>query len=213
MRGRPLDSTERIRAFVALALPAEVRETCAALIEQLDALGAPARWTRPENLHVTLRFLGSVRADALAQYSEHLREHLAALAPVPLVAAGLGAFPNPWRPSVVWIGVTGDGDGLGAVHRAAEAAARDIGLAAEKRRFRPHITLGRLRDPAAAGALRPAFAQHTAFHAGAWNAQDVALFRSDLTPSGAQHTCMAVLSLGGGRAADTPGRNLGSLDA
>jgi 2'-5' RNA ligase len=185
--GRP----RGVRSFVAVVLPEEVRRVV------YEAAGALRRdvpgvaWVKEENLHVTLRFLGSQEPAALARITEALRAAAAGLAPFPASVEGFGAFPSPRAPRVVWAGI-GQGAGeLRRLHHEVEAALAACGVAPEGRAFHPHVTLGRVRDPrrppAVAWPARP-------FRSGLTVAA-VDLVRSDLHPAGARYTTMARAAL------------------
>ncbi|MFZ5476479.1 MAG: RNA 2',3'-cyclic phosphodiesterase [Myxococcota bacterium] len=136
-----------MRVFFALALPGPAREAVAAVLAGLRDPGVS--WTRPENLHITLRFCGEVEdVDALAEaVAPAARRHV--LSEVRLV--GGGAFPDTRRPRVLWIGVEG---ALAPLAADLDAAVRAFGLLAERLPFAPHLTVGRVRAgvPRAAAA-------------------------------------------------------------
>lgn len=144
------------RLFWAIELPDPVRERLVG-IQELLAGSAPAakvRWTRPEQMHLTLKFVGETAVttdDLTAAVGPHLPA-----APLALEVAGVGSFGGR-RPRVLWAGV--GGDGLAEVVRLAgglERAMRDFGVAADDRPYAPHVTLGRVREPRGRGRRRRA---------------------------------------------------------
>lgn len=173
-----------MRSFVAIELPDRVRESLAALRERLRKSGAAASWVREENMHLTLRFLGDVAQPDLDRLSEVLGERLPAFSPLMLRIQNLGAFPNPRRPSVVWVGVEMVTGSLMDVQESIEAAARAIGVPPDDKPFHPHITLARIRDTRRLGALFEEMAAAKEACAGEFTASRVALFSSTLTPRG-----------------------------
>jgi 2'-5' RNA ligase len=177
-----------VRAFVALELDARLREAMGELQARLRPRLGGIRMTRPEGIHLTLRFLG----DTSPAQVETLRPLLAAAAVAcPAAEArvgGLGTFPERGSPRVLWLGL----DVPSAVYdlqRACERAARAAGFEREERPFRAHLTLGRWRDRAARPDLPPA-------DLGATPLDSLVLFKSDLRPEGAVYTSLARFALG-----------------
>ena len=176
-----------MRAFLALELEPPVRDAVAALRERLRASTARVSWVKPENAHVTLRFLGDIDAGQVDALSARLQDAYRELPAFHVEVAGVGCFPNVRQPRVVWVGVRPDPHVV-AVHCESEAAARHIGLAPETKKFRPHITLGRLRDPRDSGDLAACLDREFTFHAGDNAVRRVALLESRLSPQGAKYS-------------------------
>ena len=194
----------RWRLFVALDLPAGAKAALAAAERQLQGLlPAGVRWVNPEGIHLTLKFLGATEAGRVDALLAALRAAAAAgdQLPFPLHLDGLGVFPNRREPRVIWAGVGGDLDSLDKAQRRVEQAMARLGFPEESRAFRPHLTLGRVRDGVApadrrqigdimasqAAALSPEYA---------WQAGEIHLIRSNLTPQGAVYTPLGSASLG-----------------
>ena len=115
-----------------------------ALTPLREAPGAP-RWTPPERWHLTLLFLGAVPPDRVAELVAAAAPAVTATPSLTLQLAGAGRFGSRRRPQVFWVGVTGDGDALGALAGRLAAVARGLGMPVEERPFRAHLTLGRWR--------------------------------------------------------------------
>jgi RNA 2',3'-cyclic 3'-phosphodiesterase len=177
-----------VRAFLAVAIHQGLRDTLAALSGRLRQSTANVSWVKPENVHITLRFLGDVDESRVDRLSELLAVAYRTIPAFPLTVAGVGGFPSARQPRVVWTGVSPRDGAIQQLYRHAEDAARGIGLEAEKRRYTPHITLGRLRDPKEAGDLPVLIAREMEFAAGDIHVSRVALFRSKLSPKGATYT-------------------------
>ncbi|MCP4640452.1 MAG: RNA 2',3'-cyclic phosphodiesterase [bacterium] len=173
-----------MRSFVAVELPEAIRAELAALVRRLRDSGARASWVKPDRMHLTLRFLGDVTDDQLAAMGERLTQSLAGVSPFDLRVGGVGAFPNPRRPSVIWAGIQPMDGPLAEVQAACEDAARAIGLKGEKRPFRPHLTLARVRDHRDAGNLAPLLLREHTYDGGSFSVNGVSLFTSTLTPHG-----------------------------
>jgi len=186
-----------VRLFVALEIPAAVRENLAKLIEELRALDASAsqskaRWVRPENLHVTLKFIGQVDAERLDAIRAALAE-VRSERPVELRFRGLGFFPNDKRPRVFWAGIAAS---LNLVLLAAAIDARlgKLNVPRETREFAPHLTLARFEPPGISEKLRAAAQESSAREFGALHTGEFHLIESKTRPSGAEYTRLSSFS-------------------
>jgi len=187
----------KIRAFAAVEIGDGVRDAVAALIGRVRAIPMRVSWVHPENLHVTLRFLGEVDRDQFTQYAEQVREGIAGTCAFDATVRGVGAFPNTRRPSVIWVGLESHSESLGRIQEIAERAARSVQLPAEERVFIPHITLGRVRRGSASADITKYLDAEKDFEAGAFAVEAVSLFSSELTPQGAKYTRLHRLTLDG----------------
>jgi 2'-5' RNA ligase len=180
-----------VRAFVALEIEARIRDAIGRLAADLRARCPDARWSRPETVHLTLRFLG---ASSPAQI-ESLHPALSAAAercPASEARVGeLGSFPAQGSPRVLWLGL-GLAPEILELQKACERAAVSAGFPPETRPFRPHLTLARFRSRVTRPDLPPA-------DLGVTRLDRLVLFRSDTRPDGAVHTPIARFALGGGR--------------
>ena len=182
-----------IRAFIAIELDDGVRRAAAAAARALreGPGGDRVRWVRAENLHVTLRFLGDIESARVSPLARDLREAVADLRGFQMQLGRVGVFPSARRPRVVVIDVA-PREPLEQLAEAVERAVVENGLAPEKRRFRPHLTLGR----ASGRTLPPVTAPVTA-GGESLLVDEIVLFRSELERSGAIHTPLERIALGG----------------
>ncbi len=193
---------ERVRLFVAFSVPPEVKKAIETAQDQIRR-GLPepsARWTRPEQFHLTLKFLGSVAFAQVPQLSEALRLATVPFAPLRLTAASLGFFPNARRPRVLWVGVSDAAGQLLPVQKAVEAATRTFTSEGTEERFSGHVTLARFKEIRGEDAQKLAMLT-TPMHErvfGEWTAAGVELIRSQLSPTGASYTTVAVAPFQGG---------------
>jgi 2'-5' RNA ligase len=190
-----------LRAFIAAELPDPVRIALGRVQADLAAAGVHARWVRPEGIHLTLRFLGQVPPEAAARAAEGLTDAVAGQPAFDLSMGGLGVFPGPRRPRVVWAGLGGDIAALEALHRRVERALGARGFQPEGRPFRAHMTLGRFGEAGAPGPVAAALASTAVPDAGPFAVRELVLFKSDLRPGGAVYTPLARAALGPGAAA------------
>lgn len=179
-----------MRSFIALEMPPEARNFAAGLIKELKPSGADVKWVEPVNLHLTLKFLGEVDPGATADIITALEGALAGRGAPGLSAVGCGAFPKARAPRVVWLGLDGQTEMVAQMARALETALEPLGFEPEKRAFKPHLTLGRVRRPRR-GAKSPSTAPLSRALAalatipGPWfKADRVVLMKSTLTSSG-----------------------------
>jgi len=183
-----------VRLFVALEIPAAVRDNLAAQIKELRDLPAPRadkrlRWVRPENLHVTLKFIGEVEAAKL----DGIRSALTAIglhAPVELHLRGLGFFPDERDPRMLWVGLNASGN-LPVLARAIDRALEGQGIARDERAFTPHLTLARFASRGLPEKPRAAIQDNSQREFGAFQAREFHLVQSQLKPSGAEYTTLA----------------------
>jgi 2'-5' RNA ligase len=183
----------RVRAFLALRLSAEVERALADFAESLRSAhphGDAIRWVRRANLHLTLRFLGDrVEASTLERLDHALARIAAGTACFTIGVRGVGGFPNLSRPRVLWAGLqSGELVALaGGIERSAVAS----GLPAERRAYSPHLTIGRVRDLGGWDQLRPAIEAAADRDFGRSAVQSMVLYRSMLAVDAASYEELA----------------------
>jgi 2'-5' RNA ligase len=177
-----------MRLFVALEIPSAVRENLAALLKSLRAVAPQTRWVRPENLHVTVNFLGEVSEANLAD----LRSALAGARcdqDVTLDFRGLGFFPNDEHPRVFWAGIAASPN-LKTLAADIEKAMEKLGIPREQQPFSPHLTLARFELPGLPEKLRAAIQENASRNFGSLRTGQFHLIESKLKPSGAEYTTL-----------------------
>jgi RNA 2',3'-cyclic 3'-phosphodiesterase len=195
---------ERVRAFIALRLDAAVEEAIAGVIERLRTPQNGIRtggiqWVRRANFHLTLFFLGpAVPRERLAPIAEALDEIVIATAPFEIVARGVGVFPNPARPRVIWVGL--HSDALAALAARVTEAAERCGFTPERRAYSPHLTIGRVRSLKSPGRLRRSLSKAADSSFGISRIERVMLYRSELGPQSSTYHELAAFPLGVRRA-------------
>jgi RNA 2',3'-cyclic 3'-phosphodiesterase len=190
------------RLFVALEPPDAVRRRIVrAAAELRRAAGraeADVRWVAPENLHLTLQFLGGVPEERVPVLAAALEAAAAGSRPLTLEVTGAGGFPNARRPRVVWLGMAGDVPALAAMVDDLGRRLAPLGFPPEARPFSPHLTLGRARDQRGAPGLGGALAARAQEDGFAWRATEVVLFESHLSAKGPRYEAILRAPLGGG---------------
>ena len=193
---------ETIRAFIAIPLPHSLLEKLAGLQRQLEAQVPPrsVRWVRGEGIHLTLKFLGDTPTDKLPAITQALAAVARHAPGCTFTVEGLGCFPNPRRPRVVWVGVQEPTGWLAILQDAIEEVMAPLGYPPEGRGFTPHLTLGRIRR----GTSRSDAAQVGEIVTGTTvdvlaevPADHFALIRSVLKPTGAEYTTLEKFPLRG----------------
>jgi 2'-5' RNA ligase len=191
---------DSVRAFIAIELPPAILKALGDLQDRLKQDVPPklVRWVRPQGIHLTLKFLGDVPQAKVDAIAEALQDACAPHAPFSLSVGGMGCFPNPRRPRVVWVGVDEPSGALVRLQRDVERAIGPLGFPPEKRRFSPHLTLGRVkgRDRDAVVALGE-YVSRATVRVGELQAEAVHVMRSELLPGGAVYTELAVAPLSG----------------
>jgi RNA 2',3'-cyclic 3'-phosphodiesterase len=190
--------SERYRLFVAIALPEPVRHAIEKAQDELRA-ALPAksvRWTRTEQFHLTMRFLGGVEAQQVDRLNDAVRRACAGSGELQLRAARIGIFPGARRPRVVWIGVDDRGGRLAELQRSIETATNAF-TEPPQETFTGHITLARCRDlnRGEASTLTSLVQAMTNRSFGDWIAGGVDIIRSQPTPQGSRYTTLATIDL------------------
>lgn len=180
---------ETVRCFVAVELTPEIRKRVAEAAEELQAAGAEVGWVRPENFHLTLRFLGELDPDRLEGVRAGLSERLRCTAPIRISIEGVGRFPERGGfVRVLWVGCRGELDRLRDLWERVQAAARAAGLPRDDHGFSPHITIGRVKSKKNVRALLERLAGLEERCFGEQSIDGVTLIQSRLDPGGAVYT-------------------------
>jgi len=196
-----MTDSERFRLFIAVTLPEDVKAKIEAAQADLRRMlpERVVRWTKREQFHLTLRFLGEVDAPRVEVLGDFLRAACQGFSALRLCAQGVGFFPDLRFPRVVWVGVQDQADQLPRLQQAVEVATEGFTTEAKKEQFTGHVTLARIK-----GIKRPeaeSLAQAAASMAdrlfGQWIAYKLELMRSEISPNGAHHTSLASIALAG----------------
>jgi len=185
-----------IRTFLALDLDASVRRAIVAAAGQLPVGGSKVRWVKPQNLHLTMKFLGDVPDVDVMGVCRAVEDAAAGMAPVDFDVVGLECTPARGPVKMIWAGVRESAGMLARTFAGLESAMEALGFDIERRAFRSHVTVGRLRycgDPA---GLRQATARLADERFGAQNAGEVVVYSSQLTKEGPVYAAMVRCKLG-----------------
>jgi 2'-5' RNA ligase len=178
--------SESWRTFAAIELTSAVREKMQQHIDVLRKSEA-ASWTRVENIHLTVKFFGQVALSDIPKISAALEKATQQVTPFEISIGGVGVFPKPSHPRVIWIGVNDESRELQKLHRLVEDECGSAGFPKEDRAFKPHLTIARLRKPEGARELAE---RHLTlpFEPISLAVNELILFRSELSPKGSKYT-------------------------
>jgi 2'-5' RNA ligase len=188
----------RIRTFIAVELSKPIRAKMVALQEKLALSGTEVKWVEPENLHVTLLFLGEVADREVHEVCRVVAAGCANHKPFSLSVETAGCFPNLRRPRVLWVGVGEGAKALCALHDALEPPLMDLGCyRREERNYTPHITLGRVKSDRPTEELAAALAKKADWKGGEIDVREILVMSSQLTSHGPAYGVLSRAKLGG----------------
>jgi 2'-5' RNA ligase len=190
------------RTFIAIELDDELKDSLGHLQDRLRGQLSPrsVRWVQLQGIHLTLKFLGDTPLEKLEEVQVALAQAAAEISPFTFTVAGVGCFPNSRRPRVVWVGVQELTGSLVRLRDAVEDRVAPLGFPTERRRFSPHLTLGRVQRHASKSEVRElseVVAAHTTGVLDEMAVTAVSYIKSDLKPSGAVYTTLAEAKLKG----------------
>lgn len=180
-----------MRCFVAIALPPAVRALLVQVQDALRRADADVKWVEPDNLHLSLKFLGDVDDEPLATLKGALSVEALRWPRLRLTYGGIGTFPERGAPRVVWAGCSGDLQTLAALAGAVERAAEQVGIPREHHPFVAHLTLGRVKSERNLKRLRSAIENQAAVPLGSDDVKEFVLYRSTLTNRGPIYETLA----------------------
>ena len=179
------DKPKPIRAFIAIKLPDFIKKALKDTQKTMLANGIKAKYISPENMHLTLKFLGNADNDLQPEIKKNLIKSAQYAKPIKLSLQGIGAFPNSRSPKVIWAGINGEIQKLATLHTKLEQRLSNIGIPEEKREFHGHLTLARLKKNRLSAQKFERFIQKTGqFESVKFTADRLILFQSRLMPEG-----------------------------
>ncbi|HXC49174.1 MAG TPA: RNA 2',3'-cyclic phosphodiesterase [Candidatus Sulfotelmatobacter sp.] len=175
-----------MRLFIAIEIPENIRTGFASLLKEFRPIAPQVKWVRPENLHVTLKFLGETEPTKLGAL-QNVLSAIRSAEPVGLEFRGLGFFPNDKRPRVLWAGMEASAN-LKSLAAEVDQATHCLGFPLEERPFTPHLTLARFPLPGVLPKLLQAIQEKCAQAFGSLRTGEFHLIESKLKPTGAEYT-------------------------
>jgi len=183
-----------IRTFICIEIPGSIKERISNLQEILRDTEAQVSWTKSSNVHLTLKFLGGVQESRIEHVSKALERAASGIGQFEVEIGGAGCFPSPRSPRVLWVGVPNVAQQLRQLYSNIENELAKEGFEREKRKFSPHLTIGRIRAPHNTARLTEALLE-TGFDTETFIATNVILMRSDLKPTGSIYTPQSIVRL------------------
>lgn len=177
------------RTFCAVLLSDELKARIAGHAARLReaAPDASASWEKPENIHLTLKFIGEIKEARVIELSEAAEQVANEIKPFDLLVGETGAFHTRGKPRVLWIGAADESGELERMHKLLESACATLGYAPETRPYHPHLTVARLNTPEGAKALA-ALHRDTEFTPVSFRVEELVVMRSELGPGGSRYT-------------------------
>jgi 2'-5' RNA ligase len=197
-RSKKNHMAEVVRTFIGIEIPAEVTGRASQLIAHLREAPAKVKWVDTRHMHWTLKFLGDVDIREIPKICQAVSEAVEPLAPFDVEARGAGAFPDPLRPRTVWVGMGAGSEQMIELHDAIEHELAKLGYRKENRRFRPHLTIGRVRQsPEGIEELGRLVEEHADFESGLSTVYEVIVYASELGRDGPTHEALGHAELKG----------------
>ncbi|GBE31876.1 2'-5'-RNA ligase [bacterium BMS3Bbin05] len=176
-----------IRGFIAIPLTDELKAGIGDMVGSLKKTGADVKWVKPENLHLTLKFLGNIDMEKTKSITYRISEIAGGYDDFEFMLNGTGVFPGNNRPRIIWIGIR-DHMNLIKIAKKIDAAMKGEGFEPEKRPFNPHITIGRARSSKGIDKLIPELVKYRSMNFGTQKAESIHLMKSTLKKRGAEYS-------------------------
>lgn len=188
-------SDSALRAFIAIELPEAVQSQLREVQEKLKEYKIKMTWSRPENIHLTLKFLGDVRKELVAPIGHIIKDAAKQFHPMKLRSQAIGFFPGIKRPRVLWTGLLGQTHDLAELCRTLDERLSTLGFKRETRNFTGHLTLGRFKESGNPELLIEMMKGFQNMRTDVFLADSINLYKSKLMPSGPMYTKLVSVSL------------------
>ncbi len=183
-----------IRTFIAIDVPDEVKEMISRAQENFRRLGGDrVSWTRPQGIHLTLKFLGDVNEDEISGIANRVETATLEFSSFEIQTTNAGGFPRMQKPRVLWLGIDG-GVELISIQKAVDKSISKLGFDRERKKFNPHLTVGRVKSLTLDSPLPENFGSYE-FKTVNWIASEINVIASDLKPTGAVYTILDTIPL------------------
>ncbi|MDZ7262356.1 MAG: RNA 2',3'-cyclic phosphodiesterase [candidate division KSB1 bacterium] len=184
----------KIRTFIAIEIPSEVREKILEFQEELKKEPARVSWVKPENIHLTLKFLGDVEEERIDQVAQIVEQAAEGMTSFRIAIQGSGAFPNFKQPRVLWVGGQDIDGKLLPLQKNIEAKLGELGFEKENKPYSIHLTLGRVKFPRGVEAVIEKM-RRSDFSGGEFPVKELVIMKSELNPAGAIYTPLRKIKL------------------
>ena len=182
---------ETARCFIAIEIPQPIQALLKDIQTRLQSEIRRASWTKSGNFHLTLKFLGDVHSETIDDLSRVIQKVADVKTSFPIEFGGIGAFPNLYRPRVLWVGVKQGASIVSRLAKTVNLELKHLGFPIDNR-FHPHLTLARLRTPMNLEPLKNVLRQCDTMDRAVVNVKEITVMRSELHPNGAIYTPLKV---------------------
>ena len=184
-----------VRTFVAITLDGSLHNTLHEVIEKFAASKASVNWVAPQNVHVTLKFLGNVEEERLPAIFSACEKAAEGFSPIDLEVRAVGCFPTLARPRVVWLGLEKGKEAVRELQRSVERELELIGFPKEEREFTAHLTIGRVKGKQGISRLCRLLEEERNIFIGSMRAASISVMKSKTLPSGPVYTELKAVPL------------------
>jgi 2'-5' RNA ligase len=187
-----------IRSFLAFELPSEIKNMVVRVSGELRKSALDVRWVKVDNIHLTVVFMGNKKTEDIEAIGDEAQKVCLKYGIFDISLKGMGFFPNSRNPRVLWLGLHGDLDRMSYFRDALQKHLKPFGIKEEKRRFKPHLTLGRFRKSKKMDSrLDDLVLKYKDLTSPSCPLKELILFKSDLKPGGAEYTKLETWPLTG----------------
>lgn len=186
---------QTIRAFISIEIHQEIKTKISAIQEKLKSVETPVSWVRLESIHLTLKFLGYMTEEQIPEIKKCMLISVEGITPFIINIRGCGVFPNLNYPKVIWLGLKDRTDSLSRLQQGLDNCLEKMDFEREKRKFTPHLTLGRVKSLKGKNQLIRAVHLYKDTEVGKIDVDRINLIRSQLNPAGAIYTVLEEVRL------------------
>ena len=187
-----------MRCFIAICIPDVIKESLFELQKRLkspDISGAKISWTRLESFHLTLKFLGELGEQATSRVATAVEKSVEGISPFQVHVQGVSVFPNPSAPQILWAGIADPVGKLKELQHRVDQVTDTLGFPSERRKFTPHLTLGRVRFLRESEEVNRRMGENREIQMDPFQVREVCLMQSILWPEGSEYRTIQVLPL------------------
>ncbi|MCF6156440.1 MAG: RNA 2',3'-cyclic phosphodiesterase [Candidatus Brocadia sp.] len=177
-----------VRLFVAVEITGEIRKKLAEFQDKLKKVDADVSWVAPENLHITLKFIGAIDEEKIEAVTNIIKDSVTHIRPFDLDYRGIGTLPTEKNPRVIFADVIDPGGVLAKIHERLDNQLMALGVEHEDRNFEAHLTVGRIKTRRNVRKLIENLNSYNGFDFGSEHVSQVVLMKSDLSPEGPIYT-------------------------
>lgn len=189
-----MEQNRFVRAFIAIELPSIIAKSLEEIQDNLKDTANKITWVKPDNIHLTMKFLGNIETDKAHAIEKILKNIVSQISIGKLSVKGVGAFPTINNPRVIWVGVEDDKNLLN-IYTQLEEGLAGLGFKKEERPFKPHLTLGRIKFLKDKKGLKERLEKFADIKLASFIVDSLILFKSELTPEGSLYTKLKEVKL------------------